>query len=275
MKLITLLENQKESKKLKNKHGLSFYIESNGNKIIFDTGPDDSFLQNANKLGINISDVDFLIISHGHVDHGGGIEAFIKSNHKAKIIMSKHAFNSHYTKLFKIIKFYVGLNPKLKKSKRINYIEGIENLNNGLLLFDGVNADKLFPKSNSKLLKKTDGGFIEDDFKHEINLIISEGERRILICGCAHKGVVNIIEKAEGIIARDIDVVIGGMHLYNPITKRYESNEFIKELSSSLSKNKVEDYFTCHCTGEKAYKLLKKELKGKLNYLKTGSIIEI
>ncbi len=89
MKLVTLVENKTESEKLRNKHGLSFYIESNEVKIIFDTGPDDTFLKNANKLGIEVSDVDFLIISHGHVDHGGGIETFIKYNHKARIIMSR------------------------------------------------------------------------------------------------------------------------------------------------------------------------------------------
>ncbi len=189
--------------------------------------------------------------------------------------MSRYALDRYYTRFLKLMKFNIGLNPELKSSKRIEFIEGIENLKNGLLLFDGVNAKKLYPKSNSNLLKKADENFTEDDFKHEINLIISEEERIILICGCAHKGIINIIEKAQRVIKRDINVVVGGMHLYNPITKRCESNEFIEALGDILLKNKVDHYYTCHCTGEKAYKLLNMKLKGQINYLKTGSIIEI
>ncbi len=275
MKLITLLENRTKSKKLKNKHGLSLYIEVNGVKLIFDTGPDDSFLRNAKKLGVNVSDVDFLIISHGHIDHGGGIKEFIEVNDKARIIMSKYAFDKHYTKVFNMFKVNVGLNPKLKKSKRIELIEGIVNLNNGLLLFDGVVSKKLIPKSNRKLLVKSNDRFVQDKFKHEINLLLLELGKTILICGCAHKGIVNIIEKAASLTERNINIVVGGMHLYNPITKRYESDDFIRELGKSLSKNRVSNYYTGHCTGEKAYQILKKELNSKIGDLKTGTIIEI
>jgi 7,8-dihydropterin-6-yl-methyl-4-(beta-D-ribofuranosyl)aminobenzene 5'-phosphate synthase len=275
MKLITLLENRTESKKLKSKHGLSYYIEVNGIKLIFDTGPDNTFLSNAKELGIDVTDIDFLIISHGHIDHGGGIESFIRMNSKGKIIISKYAFDKYYTQVLKVLKFNIGLNEILKNNKRIELIDGVVNMNNGILFFDGVVPNKLFPKSNEKLLCKTESGFVKDDFKHEINLMLSEGDKKILISGCSHKGIVNIIEHAERLIETNINVVIGGMHLYNPITKRYESKAFIRELSNVLSKKEIDKYYTCHCTGERAYKMLKNQLKNKIDDLKTGSVIVV
>lgn len=275
MKIFTLLENRRESRDFKNKHGLSLYIEANDTKVIFDTGPDDTFILNAKKLGVDISDVDLLVISHGHMDHGGGLEAFIETNHKAKIIISKHAFDKYYAEVSKVFKMNIGLKPKFKNYERVELVEGVTNLGNGLMIFDGVKPNRLFPSSNKRLLKKGEQGFSEDDFKHEINLIISEDNRKTLVCGCSHLGIVNIIEKAKELVQSNINVVVGGMHLYNPISKKYESEDFINELGGILEINSVENYHTCHCTGEKAYNLLKIQLKDKINELKTGKIVEI
>jgi 7,8-dihydropterin-6-yl-methyl-4-(beta-D-ribofuranosyl)aminobenzene 5'-phosphate synthase len=75
MKFTTPLENTKEENAtLINKHGLSLYIETEGLKILFDIGPDDSFLHNVGELGIDLAGVDILVISHAHYDHGGGLE---------------------------------------------------------------------------------------------------------------------------------------------------------------------------------------------------------
>lgn len=275
MKIVTLLENRTESKELKNKHGLSLYIETNDIKVVFDTGPDDTFIENARKIGVDISDVDLLVISHGHKDHGGGLEAFLENNNKAKIIASKYAFDNYYARVSASLTVNIGLNPTFMNHERVQLIEGLTDLGNGMLIFDGVKPDKLLLSSNKKLLMKGERGLLEDDFKHEINLIISEGDKKSLICGCSHLGIGNIVDKAEDLIQGNINTVVGGMHLYDPIDKKYESEEFINNLGETLLEKGVDNYYTCHCTGEKAYSLLKSQMGDRINELKTGKTIMI
>jgi len=76
----TLVENTALSKNFGSEHGLSLYIEANSHKILFDVGASELFLENAKKLNVDISEVDYLIISHGHYDHGGGLRAFLREN---------------------------------------------------------------------------------------------------------------------------------------------------------------------------------------------------
>ena len=92
MKIITLLENGACDAALGSAHGLSLYIETPKHRILFDMGPDEQFLSNAEKLGVDLREVDLAILSHGHYDHGGGLEAFCKRNPTAKIYLRKGAF---------------------------------------------------------------------------------------------------------------------------------------------------------------------------------------
>ena len=98
MKITALVENTTNNPALGTQHGLSFYIEANGRKILFDMGEDDLFLRNAEKLGIDISAVDLAIISHGHSDHGGGLGAFLSHNENAPVYLNRRAFGHYYTK---------------------------------------------------------------------------------------------------------------------------------------------------------------------------------
>lgn len=84
MLIKTLVENTSVSEDFGSEHGLSLYIETKKQKILFDVGASELFLQNAKKLGVNIADVDFLVISHGHYDHGGGLKTFLKRTQKPK-----------------------------------------------------------------------------------------------------------------------------------------------------------------------------------------------
>lgn len=88
MKIVVLVENTTKQKDLKGKHGLCLYMETERHKVLFDLGPDDTFLHNAKKCGVDIAAVDTVIISHGHVDHGGGLGAFLQMNHTGQGVYS-------------------------------------------------------------------------------------------------------------------------------------------------------------------------------------------
>ena len=89
MKLTAFSENTSVSESLEREHGLSVYIETADHHILFDTGAGCIFKSNAEKLGVDLSKVDLLVISHGHYDHGGGLRTFLEVNSHAKIFLHK------------------------------------------------------------------------------------------------------------------------------------------------------------------------------------------
>ena len=274
MVITTLVENTSLLKEFKCKHGLSLHIKTNKHNILFDLGSNGLFIENAIKLNINISDVDILVISHGHKDHGGALKLFLQHNSKAKIYINKDAFNKYYTSVLGALKFYVGLDDRLQFNERIIFTEDIFQIDEDICLFSNVPKKYETSNLNDSLFIKIDGKYYKDDFTHEQSLLIRENDKFILIAGCAHKGIVNIIDKAEEIMDSNLSTVIGGFHLFNPVNKKSESLEFISNIAKNLN-NKNTIFYTCHCTGNKAFNILKENLKDKIMYLSTGQVIEL
>ena len=273
VKIVVLLENTKESPKLKCKHGLSLYAETEAHKILFDMGPNVLFLKNAEALGVDITDVDIAVISHGHVDHCGGLKYFLRKNKKAKIYLRPAAIEKHYVKVLGM-PFYSGIDRSLLSSNRFVFTDDTYVIDNELMLFSSVTGRFPLPKSDGNLFVKRNGKIIADDFCHEQNLIIASGGSRVLFCGCAHAGIVNIVSRAKTLTGAAPTAVIGGMHLYEPMKKRYESDEYIDGIADALAETES-SYYTCHCTGEKAYERMKACLGARLTYLRTGFELRI
>ena len=269
VRIVALLENTKESSNLKCKHGLSLYAETETHKILFDMGPNALFLKNAEALGVNIADTDIAVISHGHVDHCGGLKYFLERNKKAKIYIRQQAAEKHYVKVLGI-PFYAGIDRSLLSSDRFVWTDDIHRIDDELMLFSDVTGRFPLPKSDGNLFVKRNGRMAADDFSHEQNLVITSGNRRILLCGCAHAGIVNIVRCAEELVGSEPTAVIGGMHLYEPTKKRYESEGYIDDVAAALSET-GSFYHTCHCTGKKAYERMKVRLGARLKYLRTGT----
>ena len=115
---------------------------------------------------------------------------------------------------------------------------------------------------------------VPDDFAHEQNLIIEEGENTVLIAGCAHKGIVNILEHFRMIRGHFPSHVIGGFHLYNPAANKYEDPAVVAEVGAYLLGTGAK-FYTGHCTGIESYERLKTILGEKIDYMSTGSLITI
>jgi 7,8-dihydropterin-6-yl-methyl-4-(beta-D-ribofuranosyl)aminobenzene 5'-phosphate synthase len=271
MRITVLLENTTKDLNLKPKHGLSIYIETNTHKLLFDVGPDNTFLNNAYKLGVNLSEVDTVVLSHGHKDHGGALPSFLKINKQAKIYVHRQAFEPHYIKVL-FAKIPYGLNKGIAGNDRIILTDGVMQIDDELLLFSGI-QENFDTRSNRRQMKKTSNGFVQDDFAHEQNLIVTTGGSAMLFSGCAHKGIANILRTAKR-HSPDIDAVFGGFHLFNPVTKHIEPPEVLHRLINDLS---VHDtvYYTGHCTGTKTIERLRNSMGEKVQYLSTGTIIEI
>lgn len=272
MRIYTLAENTSKSEQFGSVHGLSFYINANGQNILFDMGPDGLFWENAKKLGVHPEDADLAVLSHGHNDHGGGLPIFLKENHTAKVYIRREAFEKHYSGAgnhYRDISI-----PKDMDTERFVFTDTVQTIAEGLTVFSNVTGKTLIPDSNRVLMKAWGDSMCRDDFTHEQSLIIEENGKLILIAGCAHRGIVNIQECAEQITGRPMDAVISGFHLCIPRTGEPVAESFICEIAAWMKEKKAM-YYTCHCTGLEAYKVLRRELGDKVEYLSSGSVLEL
>lgn len=266
----TLVENISTSDDLKSEHGLSLYIETKHHKLLFDTGASALFAENARKMEIDLAKVDIVVISHGHYDHGGGLKAFLEINHKAKIYFNKMAFGDYYSNRPDGEKKYIGIDKTLLPNERFVFVEGRLVVDEELELFSDINGTRLIPSGNQDLFMKDGESFKEDEFSHEQNLIIREKGNVVLVAGCAHHGIVNILEHFHKDKNSQPSHVIGGFHLYSRAADQYENPSVIAEIGSYLLSTGAM-YYTCHCTGIKAYERLKLMMGDHVNYLSTGS----
>jgi len=271
MKIIALAENTAINENLKKVHGLGIYIETPMHKLMFDLGPDDTAFENAAALGIDLAEVDTVIISHGHYDHGRGLDRFLKENEKAKVYARKQAFGPLFAKAGEDKKF-IGLDAEIAGNERIVFTGDELRIDDELFLFSDVEAALDTESSRAQAVKGPDG-FVQDDYSHEQNLILTAEGMAVLFSGCAHCGIEGILDTALR-YDPDIQAVFGGFHLFNPNNGATEPLEYVQSLAERLS---VYDllFYTCHCTGEKAYRWMSEIMGDKLKYLSTGLVVDL
>ena len=273
MRIVTLMEDTACAPGFVCEHGLSFYIEANGKKLLFDMGQTALFLRNAQTLGVPLEEVDTAFVSHGHYDHGGGLAAFLEVNRRAPVYLHRQAFEPHFSQKPDGIK-PIGLEPALAHSERLVLTDGLTQVDENLTLFSDVTGQDCCPQGNRTLFEQENGQYVPDRFSHEQSLILREGDKIALFTGCAHRGVVNICARAKEIIGRDPDFVIGGMHLFSPSTGKSEPDENIRAVAARLAQTGSR-YYICHCTGQHAFAVLRETLGERISFLAAGSVIEL
>lgn len=273
MKIITLMEDTACAPGFACEHGLSFYIETDGRRLLFDMGQTDLFLQNAQTLGVDLSAVDTAFVSHGHYDHGGGLAAFLAVNGHAPVYLHAQAFERHFSHKPEGIKD-IGLDAALKAHPRLRRVSGVTEIDQTLTLFSDITGADCVPTGNRTLYERAGEDYVPDRFVHEQSLLVREGDKAVLFTGCAHRGVVNICARARELLGRDPDVVVGGMHLFSPSTGKSEPDENIRAVAERLAQTKSR-YYTCHCTGQHAFDVLRQTLGGRIAFCAAGSIIAV
>lgn len=272
MRITSIIENT-SNKGLPVEHGLSLYIEKEeGQKILFDMGQSDLFANNAASLSLSIADIDVAVVSHGHYDHGGGLGTFLETNNKAKVYIHKDAFLPHYSLRENGLR-YIGLDNSLQENERLVMCEDITHMCSGMILFANVQGNCCNPTGNRLLFGPSETE--NDSFCHEQSLIIEENDMLVLFAGCAHRGIVNIIHKAEEVAGRAPTHVFAGMHLVKSGMTEKDEDCFIEVLASELLKYKDTMLYTMHCTGEEQFKKLKSLMGRQIEYLACGDYVEL
>lgn len=226
---------------------LSFYVEEGGKKILFDTGFSDLFLKNAQILGIDLTDLDAIVFSHGHDDHMGGLYHLMEY-YKARQVEKKVNLILHPNALCP--KCLNGknmgnvLSPQLLEGYfNIIPVTGSYALTPHLTFLGQIPRVLEFENTRSKVVTKLNGDWEEDKLLDDTSLVFDGEEGLVILSGCAHAGICNTVEAAKTITGKSkVQDIVGGFHLLHPTEERMEKTV------SYLSQLGLSHITPCHCT---------------------------
>ncbi len=276
MRIVNLIENTEGRAGCIYAHGLSFYIEKGSRKLLMDLGPSEDTLKNAKSLGIDLSSVDAVILSHGHYDHSGGILPYADAGFKADIYMQRSAGDDYYADdgtdavggRFR----YIGIDKRICDLPQVRKLDGDFVIEEGIELFTIKERTHPLPFTNKRLLMKAGEELVRDEFKHEHFLVLTEGEKSLLMGGCAHNGILSIMDAYCEKYGKAPDTVISGFHLMKKTTYRDDQVKEIEDIARELNEYPT-IFYTCHCTGLEAFDIMKAVMGDKLIYVHSGDEI--
>ncbi|MEJ6108883.1 MBL fold metallo-hydrolase, partial [Aliivibrio salmonicida] len=279
--LTSLIDNTRLNNRtdLAIERGLSIHASTMGKSILFDAGSSEAFCDNATLLNVDISNVDAAVISHRHHDHCNGVTHFLDRNSKAPVYFRECEETNYLFKTFGF-KNNVGINKQLlvKGASRLTFVNQMTEISPNIFIITDLSNKYAKSKGNQYLFTESDGCCKPDSFDHELLLVVKENDGLIVFTGCAHSGVLNMIDTAISHFPNTkIKAVVGGFHLvglplFNSIggTKKQ-----IEEIGESILNYPIDKLYTGHCTGMKAYHILKGVLGDRLEYFPTGRSITI
>ncbi len=309
MRIVNLIEDTQGTNGCAYAHGLSFYIETEGHRILMDLGPGRETLENAAALGIDLRTVDTVVLSHGHYDHSGGIMPFTEINDRAVIYMQESAQGAFYADDMpeegpgevgtdrnnsadpagKNRYRYIGIDERIPDLPQVRMLCGDHVIDDGIELFTVKRRTHALPSTNGRLLvkKKTreQNGqddavdrvagatyFSRDDFVHEQFLVVRENGKSVLLSGCAHNGILSILDAYKERYGTCPDAVISGFHLMKKSSYTDAEMFEIRAIAEEL-KAYPTAFFTCHCTGIPAYEEMRGIMGEQLIYVHSGEEI--
>lgn len=240
MKLTVLADNYSYiNKKLCGEPGFSLYIEDEDEKILFDTGYSDLFLRNAEKLGIDLSEVTKVVFSHGHDDHTGGLTALIPVLKKGvTIITHPETFSEKLRGDTQIGSIYRA--EDLSEKFEMSLSKTPQKVSNNITFLGEIPSLSSFEMRKQFDMKVSERGLVPD-FVDEDSAIVYEKENGIyIITGCSHAGICNICSYAMELFNKRIIAVFGGLHLKTVDDRLSKTIDFFKKMG-------IKELYPCHC----------------------------
>lgn len=250
-KITTLIENTPgEHHGLKHEHGISFFIEKDDHRILFDAGQSGAFIDNGAQLKADLGSLEYVVLSHGHYDHSGGIRSLTQVTTDFKLIMGQGFFDEKYGCKNNATE-YLGNNfdEQFIIDQKIAYQFVDQQLTE---LFPDVYVVTGFPRIhedeviNPRFMVNKNGKLEHDSFNDEILLAIDTAKGLVVLLGCSHPGMKNMLDLAVNLLKRPLYAVLGGTHLI-------ESNDSSLQASMDyLQNDTLKVIGVSHCTGQVA-----------------------
>ena len=259
---LSYAESQRNCEVFETEHGLSILLETEKHNILLDTGASDRFIRNAERLGIDLTRVDYVFISHGHSDHAGGLKHFMAINKKAKVIASPEAISGRFFSkrghLHNITPEWPEIPPE-----RLLPIEHSGSIGDDIYVIAHIPHIHPMPEGDQHLfVQDTQRQYVSDDFRHELALYTGG----LLFTGCAHSGLENILAACP----LPVNTVVGGFHLLD----HHESEAKLTDLSYRLTDAYPHtQFYTSHCTGDQVFAILQGVMGNKIHPFSCGTTI--
>ena len=250
MNIITLTENTAGNVGVLAEWGLSILVEVDGLNVLLDTGLSTSVVHNASVLGIDLSTIDKIVISHGHTDHTGGLRQLLKAMRKeVEVIAHPDIWDSKYSERAREGAYvYAGIPFQKEELEGLGASFTLTSepvwISDRIVTTGEIPMLTDYEKIDANLYVKKEGEFHPDPLRDDLALAIKTEQGLVVVAGCAHRGIVNTVHHAQKLTGVEaIDTVVGGTHLIRAAEERVELT--IAELKGFG----IQRLGASHCTG--------------------------
>lgn len=259
IKITTLSENTANYGFL-TEWGISILVEVDGMRILMDTGLSFSAVHNTQLMGIDLSTIDRIVLSHGHADHTGGLREVLKIKGETEIIAHPDIWTAKYVERDQEGVKYCGIpysREELEsRGAHFNLVREPVHISDNVTTTGELPMLSGYEEIENNLFVKEDGALQQDPLADDLALVIDTEFGLVVILGCAHRGIINTLWHAQNLTGKElVYAAIGGTHLFRA------SDERIEQTIADLKKMGIQRLGVSHCTGFRASAQLAQEFE--------------